>query len=62
MHHLTIPSALQGNIQYRYYESGHMVYAHQPSLEALHDVVATFITSTSGRRPAKARGGTGTGR
>jgi len=43
MHHLQIPDALQANISYRYYQSGHMVYAHEASLKALHDDVAGFI-------------------
>lgn len=47
MHHLKIPPKLQENIEYRYYESGHMVYAHQESLKALHDDVAAFIGSTN---------------
>jgi carboxypeptidase C (cathepsin A) len=34
---------LQSNIEYRYYESGHMVYVHEASLRALHDNVASFI-------------------
>lgn len=46
MHHLKIPASLQDNIEYRYYRSGHMVYAHQASLKALHDDVAGFIGST----------------
>ena len=46
MHHLPLPNKLQSNIQYRYYESGHMVYAHGPSLKKLHDDVAAFIRST----------------
>ncbi|HEV8423204.1 MAG TPA: hypothetical protein VGQ40_07655, partial [Chthoniobacterales bacterium] len=46
MHHLAIPERLQDNIQYHYYESGHMVYAHQESLKALHDDAAAFIRST----------------
>ena len=46
MHHLAIPDRLQDHIQYRYYQSGHMVYAHQDSLKALHDDVAAFIHST----------------
>ena len=46
MRHLQIPAKLQANIRYRYYPSGHMVYAHQASLEALHRDVATFIRST----------------
>ncbi len=47
MHQLPIPDSLQKNIQYHYYESGHMVYAHQQSLKELHDTVAEFIRSTS---------------
>jgi carboxypeptidase C (cathepsin A) len=43
MRHLAIPAKLQSNIEYRYYESGHMVYAHEASLRALHDNVASFI-------------------
>ena len=46
MHHLPIPAKLQKNIEYRYYKSGHMVYAHEESLKKLHDDVAAFIRST----------------
>jgi carboxypeptidase C (cathepsin A) len=46
MHHLQIPERLQDHIDYRYYQSGHMVYAHQESLKALHDDVAAFVHST----------------
>ncbi|HEV2364195.1 MAG TPA: hypothetical protein VGS12_08370 [Caulobacteraceae bacterium] len=46
MHHLPIPPNLQGNIEYHYYPSGHMVYAHEESLKALHDAVAAFIRRT----------------
>ena len=46
MHHLPIPQKLQSNIEYKYYESGHMVYAHQQSLKELHDSVASFIVRT----------------
>ena len=46
MHHLPIPPALAKNISYRYYPSGHMVYAHQQSLKELHDAVAAFIRQT----------------
>ncbi len=45
-HHLPIPPQLQSNIQYRYFESGHMVYAHEESLHELHDTVAAFIRQT----------------
>ena len=49
MRHLPIPQNLRGNIEYCYYESGHMVYAHLPSLKALHDNVADFIARTDKR-------------
>ena len=46
MNHLPIQEKLRSNISYRYYQSGHMIYAHQESLKALHDDVAGFVTST----------------
>ncbi|HUH30524.1 MAG TPA: peptidase S10 [Rhodanobacter sp.] len=45
-HHLPIPASLEGNISYSWYPSGHMVYAHEPSLKLLHDNVARFIGAT----------------
>ena len=47
MHYLPIPASLQSNIEYRFYESGHMVYAKETSLKQLHDNVADFIRRTS---------------
>jgi carboxypeptidase C (cathepsin A) len=47
MHHLPMPTALQTNIEYRFYESGHMVYAKDAALKMLHDNVAGFIRRTS---------------
>jgi carboxypeptidase C (cathepsin A) len=46
MQHLPIPAKLQKNIEFKFYESGHMVYAHQESLKQLHDNVAAFIRET----------------
>jgi len=46
MQHLPMPAALQKNIQYARYFSGHMVYLHAESLKLLHDNVAAFIRST----------------
>ena len=46
MAHLPMPRKLQANIEYHYYESGHMVYANIPALKQLHDNVATFIANT----------------
>ena len=47
MHHLPMPHNLQSNIEYRFYDSGHMVYAKEESLRKLHDNVAGFIHRTS---------------
>jgi carboxypeptidase C (cathepsin A) len=47
MHHLPIPANLQSNIEYKFYDSGHMVYAKDASLKMLHDNVAGFIHRTS---------------
>lgn len=46
MRHLPIPDSLRQNISYHWYPSGHMVYAHVPSLKLLHDNVAAFIENT----------------
>jgi carboxypeptidase C (cathepsin A) len=45
---LPIQSALSGNIEMHFYTSGHMVYAHEPDLKALHANVADFIERTKG--------------
>lgn len=50
MHHLPMPASLQANIEYKFYDSGHMVYAKDSSLKLLHDNVAGFIRSTSSPR------------
>ncbi|HET9131065.1 MAG TPA: peptidase S10, partial [Terriglobia bacterium] len=50
MHHLPIPASLGKNIEFKFYQSGHMVYAHEASLKQLHDNVAGFISSTEGAR------------
>jgi carboxypeptidase C (cathepsin A) len=42
--HLPIPQSLAKNIEYDWYESGHMVYVEDQSLKLLHDRVAAFIT------------------
>jgi carboxypeptidase C (cathepsin A) len=46
MRQLPIPRKLQANIEYKQYESGHMVYAHEQSLKEIHDNVADFIRRT----------------
>jgi carboxypeptidase C (cathepsin A) len=46
MKHLQMPDKLQSNISYEFYDSGHMVYAHEPALKVFHDRVAAFIRRT----------------
>ncbi|WP_428378107.1 S10 family peptidase [Lichenicoccus sp.] len=50
MQHLPIPPSLQGNIEFRQYQSGHMVYANQAALKQLHDNVADFIRRTDNQK------------
>ena len=51
MQHLQMPTNLQTNIQYHYYQSGHMVYAHQECLKQMHDDVVAFIKTTDNLHP-----------
>jgi carboxypeptidase C (cathepsin A) len=46
LQHLPLPAKLQGNIEMKFYPSGHMIYANEPSLRALHDNVAAFVKRT----------------
>ncbi len=46
--HLPIPQSLAANIEYAWYESGHMVYVRDECIKQLHDRVAAFIKSTQG--------------
>jgi carboxypeptidase C (cathepsin A) len=55
MRHLPIPAELRGNIEYRCYRSGHMVYVTPEALAQLHDNVADFIERTSNSPPHPAR-------
>ena len=48
--HLPIPQSLARNIEYDWYESGHMVYVRDTSLKQLHDRVAAFITKTQSEK------------
>jgi carboxypeptidase C (cathepsin A) len=43
---LPMQRSLQANTETHFYTSGHMVYAHEPDLKALHDNVAAFINKT----------------
>ncbi|GHJ50256.1 peptidase S10 [Catellatospora sp. TT07R-123] len=41
--HLEIPAELRGNIEFKYYEAGHMMYVHEPSRLAQSQHLADFI-------------------
>jgi carboxypeptidase C (cathepsin A) len=41
--HLGIPPHLRANIEVSYYEAGHMMYAHKPSLEKLANQLRRFV-------------------
>ena len=45
--HLDLPKNIKDNIIMKYYEAGHMMYTHQPSLEKFKKDVSEFIVSTS---------------
>jgi carboxypeptidase C (cathepsin A) len=54
--HLPIPQSLAKNIEYDWYEAGHMVYVRDECRKQLHDRVAAFIKSASGGEPGGASG------
>jgi carboxypeptidase C (cathepsin A) len=53
LRHLPLQRDVQANIEMHFYQSGHMVYAHEADLKALHDNVAGFIARTRGDSTAR---------
>jgi carboxypeptidase C (cathepsin A) len=47
MTHLGVPPSASARIQMKYYDSGHMMYIHPPSLERMKRDLDAFIDSTS---------------
>jgi carboxypeptidase C (cathepsin A) len=43
MKHLPIPAELQKNIDYKFFQTGHMVYINEDALKGLHERTAKFI-------------------
>ncbi len=43
MKHLPIPASLDKNIEYEFFETGHMVYVNEEALKGLHDRTVAFI-------------------
>jgi len=50
MNHLGVPPSVRGRIQMKYYEAGHMMYVHPPSLEKMKRDLDAFIDATA-RQP-----------
>jgi carboxypeptidase C (cathepsin A) len=47
MAHLAIPPELTANIEFSYYEAGHMMYVHEPSRLAQSQQLASFVTAAT---------------
>ena len=47
LRHLPVGPELQRNIDFHYYEAGHMIFAHPPSFEALRANIGNFIEQTA---------------
>ena len=45
--HMDLPENLQKNIIMKYYEAGHMMYTHEPSMRQFKQDVGAFISETS---------------
>lgn len=52
MQQLPMAAKLQQNIEYRFYDTGHMIYVAPRALAQLHDNIAQFIRASSGGTPA----------
>ncbi|HEX4025796.1 MAG TPA: hypothetical protein VHX52_13995 [Steroidobacteraceae bacterium] len=48
MQQLQLPPPVRANVEFAFYQSGHMVYVHEPALKQLHANVAAFIRRTAG--------------
>jgi carboxypeptidase C (cathepsin A) len=46
MDHLGLEKKLRNNIEMRYFEAGHMMYLHPPSLKAFKEAIASFVKAT----------------
>jgi carboxypeptidase C (cathepsin A) len=50
MKHLPMPQYLQKNIEYKFFETGHMVYVNEEALKGMHDATAAFIVANEAGR------------
>ena len=51
MKHMDIPAAARERIRVEYYEAGHMMYVHPPSMEKYREDLARFIRETDRVEP-----------
>jgi carboxypeptidase C (cathepsin A) len=47
MMHLGVPREVAAHVQMRYYEAGHMMYVHPPSIAKMKRDLSAFIESTT---------------
>jgi carboxypeptidase C (cathepsin A) len=47
LNHLQLDPSLQKNISLSFYEAGHMMYVHLPSLKKLKDELGKFMRDTA---------------
>jgi len=43
--HLGLPEELRGNVDFRYFDAGHMMYVHEPSRQAQSAQLAEFVAA-----------------
>src|SRR5579863_4122781 len=53
--HLSLDDSLRGHLTGGYYEGGHMMYVHLPSLAKLKSDLAQFIQASTDQKPAAAK-------
>ena len=53
LQHLPVPPKVQANLETKFYQSGHMIYANEPSLRTLHDNIASLVRRTATSVKAK---------
>ena len=49
MDHLNLPPAYRSHVELKYFESGHMMYLHEPELKQMKHELAGFIQRTMHR-------------
>jgi carboxypeptidase C (cathepsin A) len=50
MSHLLLEKEQQSHLQMKYFEAGHMMYTHEPSLKLMKSAIAAFYDATDGQK------------